>query len=254
MTAKEKERPFVRRAPFGDEVWITGCVGDAEQVRNYARKIPDDCDLLELRLDLLKGMEDAEAVEMCRAITRQGLPVLLTLRIQSEGGGWAGTAAQRRARLLPFLPAVAGIDVEGLSDGAVEWMDELAKWPVARVLSYHNFDRWLREETQEKIYAQAVALRPTLLKVAAVLETFWDVDMARRFVKKAPVPMAFQGMGPLGIACRVPYTHSGSRCVYGALGAELVPGQPDCHWLAKMLGRLGDIPRRSKKSWHEIMG
>ena len=94
-------------------------------------------DGIELRLDLLPRIDKQEISDFC---LRSTLPVLFTLRKQSQGGAFAGTETQRLAILedLLFLQP-AFVDFEYDTDPL--FIQRIAqKFPHLRiVISYHDF-------------------------------------------------------------------------------------------------------------------
>ena len=73
------------KVPFGKSPLIVGCIGSEAWLRRCARKVAPDCDMLEVRLDLT-GLCGGEWVGLCAAIQKQGVPVLLTIRDETQGG------------------------------------------------------------------------------------------------------------------------------------------------------------------------
>jgi 3-dehydroquinate dehydratase type I len=250
--------PFVRRAPFGPDPWIVGCIGEPDLLRACAATPPDFCDLVEIRLDLLGGMEDAEILDACRALSSNSLPVLATLRRADQGGRWDGPEADRHARLLALAStgAIAAVDLELLAPGAVEFLrDFKAATGLHTVGSHHDFKRWPDDSLIDTLLDQAVAAGVSVFKLAANIENLWALEMALRTIRRARarIPVSLQGMQPYGMACRAPFVHAGSCCVYGALGGELVIGQPTCRWLAERLGRLGPVPRCTQETLRRML-
>ena len=249
---------FVRRAPFGPDPWIVGCIGETALLRACVRNAPDFCDLAEVRIDLLDGMDDDEILDACRALAAQSLPVLATLRHADQGGRWSGSERERRARLRRYADsgAVAAIDVELLSPGGTPFLRELRdSTRIHTIGSHHDFRRWPDDDVLDHLLDFAVQSGVSVLKLAADIENRWAMEMALRYIRRAAplVPVSLQGMQPYGMACRAPFVRAGSCCAYGALGAELVIGQPTCRWLAEHLDRLGPAPRCTRESLRRML-
>src|SRR5580658_1751336 len=68
------------------------------------------CDLVEIRLDRMKPPPDW--LQRCEAIEKRGKPVLLTIRLRSEGGEWAEDNLARFALYEQALNVVSLVDVE----------------------------------------------------------------------------------------------------------------------------------------------
>lgn len=265
--------PFVRRAPFGGEPWIVGCVGEPALLRECAAKAPDFCDLLEVRIDLLSrggpdgpvpgqtpdpslGMADPEILDCCRAIAAQGLPILATIRHAAQGGKWQGEEAVRQGRYYAFAEVAAGIDSELRAPGGVEFLRRF-KADTGRhtVGSHHDFRMWPDRELPE-LMSLAANAKVSVYKLAAEIENRWAIEMAQRHIRECldrGLRVGIQGMEPYGMICRASFIHTGSCCCYGAVGAELVIGQPTCRWLAEHTGRIGPTPRCTQASLHKMV-
>jgi len=74
------------------------------------------CDIVEVRLDLA-GLRK-NWLDRCRAIEAAGKPVLLTLRLKSEGGKWTRPDADRLPLFERALRHLSAVDVE-LNSGIV---------------------------------------------------------------------------------------------------------------------------------------
>ncbi len=88
---------------------IVGCVATERMLRSCAKKIPADCDMLEVRLDLT-GLCKGDWIQLCAAIQKKKMPVLLTLRHKREGGEWEGREAERLALYLAGLKSVSAVE------------------------------------------------------------------------------------------------------------------------------------------------
>ena len=266
--------PFVRRAPFGPDPWIVGCVGEPALLRECAAKAPDYCDLLEVRIDLLNaggpdspipgapppdpalGMRDEEILDCCRAIAAQGLPVLATIRHRSQGGKWDGSEEARHARYHAFAAVASSIDIELRAPGAPEFLRRFkADTGLHTIGSHHDFKMWPDRDLPELV-ALARTAEVSVWKLAAEMETRWSVERGLRHIREcqdAGLRVAIQGMQPYGTICRATFVKTGSCCCYGAIGAELVLGQPTCQWLALHTGRIGPIPRCTQETLNKMV-
>ena len=223
---------------FGKCPMIVGCIGSAAQLRRCAKRVPPDCDMLEVRLDLT-GLCGGRWKEHCEAIQRQGLPVLLTIRDEREGGEWRGREAERLALYLAGLKSVSAVDME-IGAHALEILAHTAhRYGVKVVGSFHDF-----AGTPDAAYLQMVETRGRrigvdVVKIATTVKN--PADLARLYAipVQAKGPVCVLGMGRLGAVSRVALPCAGSCLAYGSLGRATAPGQLTCRQMAKELARWG---------------
>lgn len=79
--------------------------------REIAEAVELGADLVELRLDLVDNVSDAEIRKLLGG-ERRDIPVILTIRSQGEGGHWDGAEDERISRLVNLGPCADYIDVE----------------------------------------------------------------------------------------------------------------------------------------------
>jgi 3-dehydroquinate dehydratase type I len=223
---------------FGKCLQIVGCIGSEPLLRRCARQLPRDCDMVEVRLDLT-GLCGGEWMDLCAAIQAHGMPVLLTVRDESEGGAWRGREAERLALYLAGLKSVSAVDVE-IRAPALEILVQAAHRRGRTVVgSFHDFSgtpdlaRLCAIEARIRRMGADVAKLATRVKTAA--------DLARLFAVPANAkgPVCVMGMGKLGSVSRVALPCAGSCLAYGSLQKATAPGQLNCRELSKELMRWG---------------
>ena len=176
---------------------IVGCIGSAVWLRRCAKKIPADCDWVEVRLDLT-GLCGGKWIALCAAIQKQGLPVLLTIRSHREGGEWRGRETERLALYLAGLKSVSAVDVE-IGSGALEVLAQVAhKRGVKVVGSFHDFNGTPDLARLEAVEVRGRALGADVVKIAAMVKA--PRDLARLFALPAQAqgPICVLGMGGRG--------------------------------------------------------
>ncbi|MGD9782749.1 MAG: type I 3-dehydroquinate dehydratase [Kiritimatiellia bacterium] len=223
---------------FGKSPLIVGCIGSEAQLRRCAKRLPLDCDLLEVRLDLT-GLCGGHWINHCVAIQRLGMPVLLTLRSDREGGEWKGREAERVALYLAGLKSVSAVDME-IGAHALESLAHTAhRYGVKVVGSFHDFAGTPDLACLQTVETRARRMGVDVVKIATLVKT--PADLARLYAVpvQAKGPICVLGMGRLGSVSRVALPCAGSCLAYGALGRETAPGQLTCRQLAKELGRWG---------------
>src|SRR5260221_12651375 len=66
---------------------VVGTVSQAKTLMQLAAVTNRDCDIVEIRLDLI-GSNTPGWMEHAQAIEARGLPVVVTIRLAEEGGQW----------------------------------------------------------------------------------------------------------------------------------------------------------------------
>lgn len=226
------------RNHFGKIPLIVGCIGSEELLHRCAKKVPADCDLLEVRLDLT-GLCGGAWITLCAAIQKQGRPVMLTIRDEAEGGQWKGREAERLALYLAGLKSVSAVDVE-LGARAMAILAQPAhRLGVKIVGSFHDFNGTPDVAKLNLIETRGRRMGVDVVKIATQVNT--PADLARLFALPASAkgPICVMGMGARGSISRVALPCAGSCLVYGSLGQATAPGQQSCRQLAKELARWG---------------
>jgi 3-dehydroquinate dehydratase-1 len=194
------------------------------------------CDLVELRLDLLK----LDTAELRQAIPALGLPVLLTARHPAEGGQGSMEAAGRRAMLEPLLDLAALIDIELRS--VMDLRDLLPKarsLGVGVVGSFHDFQATPGDDVLQGAVEMAQTMGLDAVKLATYLNTPDDLMRLMRLVSgHRRLPMSAMGMGQLGRVSRLTLAKLGSLLNYGYLGDSNAPGQWPAAQLKDLLAQL----------------
>ena len=191
-------------------------------------ELPQQCDLLEIRLDGMAGHEDALKMELDRFTD---FPLLFTARAANEGGLVAMNAEERGRLLLSVAERASWIDVELASYREMEdVIHEIRSLEVGLILSYHNFDHTPEEFSLQRTVE--LSEEADIVKLAVMHKDVDDFARCTRILKRNNRPMSLMGMGKLGAVSRLLYAQHGSLLNYGYLGDEpTAPGQ----WPAKML-------------------
>ena len=217
---------------------IVGCIGSESRLRRCAKKVPADCDLLEVRLDLT-GLCGGDWVDLCAAIQKQGMPVLLTIRDESEGGEWRGREAERLSLYLAGLKSVFAVDVEIRAHALAILAQAAHRRGVKVVGSFHDFGGTPKLPHLREVETRGRKMGADVVKIVTMVKT--PLDLAQLFALPAYAqgPLCVMGMGEPGTVSRVALPCAGSCLVYGSLDKATAPGQLSCRELAKELARWG---------------
>ena len=213
---------------------VVGAVSTEATLRQLAEKplTTDDCDLLELRLDLIA----LPAEEVLSLSEKLGLPLLITARHPEEGGQGNLDVAQRSALLEALLPKAALIDIEVRS--APEMLGLIRKAQARKVQvvgSFHDFHNTPSVDVLRGAVDFGLQCRLNAIKLATYLRGPEDIGrLVEVIATEKRAPLSVMGMGELGKVSRLLLAKCGSVLNYGYLGEANAPGQ----WPARRLKEL----------------
>lgn len=217
MKPKQKRTPATRPE-------IVATAHSAAGLRAACSLRRGEVDLIELRLDLLRGTKGG----LWGAMSKLRAPVLLTARHPAEGGAKGLSAAERRNLLAEFLPEARAVDVELRSITSFRGLlREADRRGVRKIISFHDFSGTPSLPRLRRLVANAAQHGADIIKIATFLRGPSDlaVLLSLQASGAGATPLATMGMGPLGRVSRLALAASGSRLVYGYLDRAQVPGQ-----------------------------
>ena len=231
-------RPQTRFGPLtlGLAPKVVGTVAERSTLTGFRRSDPPLCDIVEIRLDLL-GADAPRWLEQARAIEAQGLPVIVTIRLASEGGQWKRVDEERLPLFAAALAQVTAVDIEFRSP-LLERVSALAcgqQRPL--IISYHDFlNTPPLAELQQVI--RTAANYGTVVKIATLTNTEEDlVTLRALFAEQCSAAVCLLGMGRLGPRTRIEFPRLGSCLSYGYLDVPIAPGQVSAAELMPQLRR-----------------
>lgn len=205
---------------------IVGTVSNKTIWDNYVVNKHLDCDIVELRLDLITESVNPSNSEK---------PVLLTIRSQKEGGQSNLSLKEQYNILNEYISKgnVKYIDLELDSLKALKEHnpEDIIQYyrnkNIQVILSKHYFEEPPSIEELEENYAFAEKLKDTILKVAYIIKDPKDLNLGIKLLEeKRNKKIAIMGMGSLGASSRILYSKLGSYLIYGYIGKEsTVSGQ-----------------------------
>lgn len=212
-------------------------------------ELPQQCDLLEIRLDAMAGHMDALQLELDRF---KGFPLLFTARSAAEGGASVLTIQERADLLMAVAERASWIDVELASYNELEkTIHEIRSKEVGLILSYHNFDHTPEEYQMQRMVDMAE--EADIVKIAVHHKSVKDFPLCTRLLQRNTHPMSIMGMGPLAPVSRLLYAQHGSLLNYGYLGSEpTAPGQWPAQLLRTAIAALDPISDEGSKGHHAL--
>ncbi len=236
--------PLSRCYP-GPMQWIASLISQSSTVfSDELNTPPQGAEVVEIRLDLLPG------VELAAAVAASPLPVLATFRSEAEGGRGSDDPVYRRAILRKAVEGGAHlIDLEWARDR--DLIDELGLPPERIVLSWHDTGGTpgnLRD------IAMAMLAEPVaLVKVVPTARSLDDLEQILKLSTPLGTPekrdrqrlIAF-AMGSIGAPSRYLAPLLGAPIGFAAWSAEApaAPGQQTPQRMNATIGHLDGPPRR----------
>jgi 3-dehydroquinate dehydratase-1 len=191
------------------------------------------CDVVEVRLD--KTGRPPRWMERCQEIEKRGWPVLLTLRLKSEGGAWNEPDAQRYDIFRQAILDLAGVDIE-LRSKIVHPVAMFAKLKrKVCVISYHNFVKTPPVAELASIIKEAADMA-SIVKISTRVRKADDAEtLLFMLEQKWKRPLCVIGMGADWTHTRVSFPKHGSCLAYGYLDKPTAPGQTTAAELTRQL-------------------
>jgi 3-dehydroquinate dehydratase-1 len=178
-----------------------------------------DADMIEVRLDLVKG----DPLEVLRAVrTATEKPIIATNRLQAEGGQWCGAEEERIGLLIEAAKLADWVDIE-LRARLREEVFEKVKKPI--IVSYHDFDGMPSRVELEAILDEMKGTGAAISKIAVTPSAMKDNLAILEFLLEANTPLCMIAMGPLGRHLRAVAPLYGSVLTYGYVSQPTAPGQ-----------------------------
>ena len=226
-------------------------VGDIPRVvgtlSSFSQTVPSKiqeifCDIVEVRLDQIPDRTDW--LERCQEIEKIGIPVILTLRLQAEGGGWTDSEEPRLKLFERALTGLSCVDVEFNSKIALSVSQLARRLNKACIVSFHDFEKTPDLERLQSVVAEAEKLG-SVVKISTMVKTDRDIECLRTLLASPrKVPLCVIGMGAEGANTRVSFAALGSCLTYGYLDRSMAPGQISAPNLVEALRKT--IPKYDK--------
>ena len=213
---------------------VVGTVSQADTLAKLAGAGTHDCNIVEVRLDLI-GADTPGWLEQAKAIEAQGVPVIVTIRLATEGGKWTQPDETRLPLFQTALEHLSAADIE-LCSPLLKKVSALAtRHQKTLIVSCHDFQKTPAADELRQIIRKASDCG-TIVKIATLVQTDADLATLRGLLsEKWPARICLLGMGRLGPQTRVLFPKLGSCLTYGYLDASVAPGQVHARELAQQL-------------------
>ena len=187
---------------------------------------PQDCDIVELRLDSL-----GYGPEVLNYAKNSPLPLLITARGTEEGGQANWSIDDRISAYQALMPYASLIDIELRDLSPLSKIITLARESGVLVIgSFHDFEK---TPPHDSLTAKLNKAQVDIHKFALMAHTSDDIQSQLSLTETLrDQNISVMGMGPLGAAARPLMAKAGSLLNYGYLGKT--PTAPN-QWPASLL-------------------
>lgn len=201
-----------------------------------------DCDVIELRLDILR-QDDVPLAVIEKALENRKHPALATLRTTDEGGKYPWKSRERAVLFQQLLGKVDAIDLELANARLLRRILRLArqkKCPI--ILSAHSLRRKLTLRKIERLLREFRGYRAQVYKIASLARTRKDLGLlAQTLITNPTVPLALMAVGQSAALSRIVLPALGSKLVYGYLDEPLFKEQPSIAQVSEVLTGVGIV-------------
>lgn len=182
-------------------------------------------DFVEIRMDCLEETRSLADLPKCTK-----LPLIATNKLQSEGGFFAGSEAERQQTLLDTARAgFAFVDVDFSSTLRTQTIAKLKELNQKIVVSYHKFDGILDIASLERVLDEEIGIGADVCKIILTAKQIEDNLPILSFVSSASTKakLVCFCMGEPGKLSRLLSPAFGAFFTFAALesGNQTAPGQ-----------------------------
>lgn len=195
----------------------------------------EDIDYIELRLDLIDGVDSTLAKELIGQIKHlTDKRVILTNRTKLEGGFFEGSEAERIQILVDNAGLVDIVDVELFTDKKLR--QSVIDASDKTIVSYHNFSQTPDLDGLQKIVDEASKIGD-IAKIAVKPNSLEDTYVVLKLLMDNDNLVAIS-MDNIGSYTRIISPILGSPITYASVGESSAPGQLDIERTISMIKEL----------------
>lgn len=198
-----------------------------QALADIAQAEQEGADILELRIDFLTDLSPAHLSELLQA---SELPLILTARLQEEGGHWSHSLEEREKYFRQGINAeVAFVDFE------FSQLPKLDLKNTKAIYSQHDFKRM--PENPREIYDHMIDQGADIAKIVGMAHKEADADLMLDLIKSVPQDTIIAiAMGKLGRRSRLEACQYGAYLTFAALDEQKssAPGQVSIPELIKI--------------------
>ncbi len=216
---------------------------DLKEISSRARIAAKCCDLLELRLDLVEGLDKGLLKQVMQEMP---LPVIATNRASWEGGAFNGSEDDRIDLLEDALEFGASyIDIEFATQGSHKerLKEAVDKAGATLILSHHDFQGTPSFSQLEELFLKMTREGEAIIKIVTFAQDPWNfLEIFRLYpiAKEKGRPLIAFCMGKYGCISRTICLKLGAYLTFASLetGLDSAPGQIPANKLTEILTLL----------------
>lgn len=221
-----------------------------EEVVAAAKQIPEEADLVELRLDYFTDCNENEAVEALLREVQVWIkkPLLVTVRTQKEGGMYdiCGDNYHTLLKVLIAMGGFAMLDIEyhqGMPN-LQQYVEMAHQKDIRVIMSFHDFDKTPEAHHMTELLKEMEQEQADIAKIAVMPRSKRDVLELMKVTCEASelleIPVVTMSMGAEGMVSRMTGEIFGSSITFGCHGAASAPGQVESGSLHDILQLIHD--------------
>ena len=205
-------------------------------------KLVELADVAELRIDKFENQKPQKLKKKLGVLCGK-LPLLLTVRLASEGGNWKQDNKHRVDYIEDLLPHFDGVDFESRSEHFNRVIETAHYYGKIVIGSYHDLKGTPSLDKMKEIVQRELTAGADICKVITTAQSADDNLAVLQLIADFPQTRVVSfAMGPLGFASRVLCPLVGGDFTYASIekGRESAPGQitvADLRKLYEMMAR-----------------
>jgi 3-dehydroquinate dehydratase-1 len=227
LTGKPKIVAVVTKRVTGKEVL---------KVKDYG------ADIIELRVDLLKGFSLKKVKQLMELIKSTDIPVICTIRKDNWKEQYRDDPESRRLiYFTELIPIADAVDIEYEADEIREQVIKIAQgYRKTIIFSYHNFKEFPGTKKLKDIYNKFKNSNAHVIKIAVSTPSLADAFELLSFIRAVSEYdfVVGIGMGRAGEFTRIIAGMFGSCLTYGYIDKSVAPGQMRIKELAEWINKL----------------
>ncbi len=226
---------------LGDRPRVVVALRDDASRDDAEQALRQGGDIIELRMDNFSDKTAGHVLDETKKYA--GLPIIGTIRMGEEGGGWQDSEARRLALYQAVMPSVNAVDIELHANAINDEVVACARaHDVCVIGSFHDFSATPDMSILNQLLEKGAALGVDIVKIAAHCA---EIDESRRLAKfmleHPAAPLIVIGMGRMGMMSRIFFPALGSLLTYTFIGEPSAPGQLNLEETIHLLRRFYDL-------------
>lgn len=216
---------LIKGVELGRAPRIAGVVVDGIKSPAIKSALKTGVDLLELRIDTFRDRRIGPLTEAVKRIEEAGVPLIVTVRSQKEGGKFPIPDSDRIAIFNALMPFADIVDIElSSSERLKNVIKSAGRLNKKVIISYHNFNSTPGVGKLQDIISKGRSAGGDAVKIATFARSRNDLVRLTRILIDSRDSIVI-AMGGYGMYSRVFFPMLGSLLTYGSITGDTAPGQ-----------------------------